>query len=366
MYDTMKNYFYFFLSVFTFFSCASEDVVQTTSTTPKSYERKVSGATENMLWNHRMTKRSWMHTSVIDGQAAKSIRHASTLQDLVGNPANIYPLEYLTYNEINNVWTPEYIHASNYSAPSTTWVSYNYSVDHWREYPGFDKWIFDGAVAGDPLIFQFANNAKYLNDNFTLHEVGFVFQHWFQEGSAAEFNQTGGWWSFRQQYKLSDFSEIKPFFKVKLNNYDPIETANPNKGAYITCDFRYVYFDPVTKQRIRSDFVGVVFCISPGLDFDGNSLNHIVWKSFTPESNRILLLASKINIPYLNIANLSERSSYKDITYNILNLITQYNPPPPGYTIEDAYLDGYDIYSASRGADIQFWITDIQLNGKWK
>ena len=34
-----------------------------------------------------------------------------------------------------------------------------------------------------------------------------------------------------------------------------------------------------------------------------------------------------------------------------------------GSIIDNAYLYGFDIYSATRDANIQFWIKDVQLNG---
>jgi hypothetical protein len=309
-----------------------------------------------MLWNDRMTKKSWLHINNSTNDIS-SIKTAGTLEeaDMVGNPPNVWPYRY----QVTDGTKKLQVQAKNLSAPSTTWVSYNYNDSQYKQDPGFDNQVSQGPK-NSPFIFRFVNNSK--REGLQLHEVGFVFSHWFNS-----WHDSTGYWSFRKQYKLSEFKNIVPFFKIRIDNYSESNLESEIKGSYITTDFRIVYHDKENK-RVRGDVLGLVFYITPGLDFNGNMDDEIVWKDYDTQlngvgSHRILLSAQKLGLPFFTSADIDECSEYKIITFDVLDLINKYLPPEEGVTLDNATVDGFEIYSASRSCNITFEITDIRLTG---
>ncbi|RZJ86783.1 MAG: hypothetical protein EOO20_17545 [Chryseobacterium sp.] len=353
------NKFLFLLLTVIIISCDKEaqlDEIAKNHEAANVNNERVSGEIVPMLWNHRMTKRAWLHLNQ-DNNTHLSSASSMDEANLDGNPSNIWPYQY-TATDMT------VISASDRSEPSALFVSLKYDNSKWGQYPGYDLWQYNPVAAGEPRRFLIMNNAKHQFAPDSLHETGFVFNHW----NAWE---TSGLWAFREQYKLSDFSEIKPYFKAAIENYSQAISAQKN-GVYLTADFRYMYIDQAG-NTVRSELIGVIFSNLDGSDLNGNIRDGIYWKDFNAStgSNRILLQAHRIGLSYINPANPYSPSlngvgsvAWTTITFDYLDLIAQYMPPPPPNCI--AVITGFDIYSASRGGDICFWLQDVQLNGKRK
>lgn len=331
--------------------CNSSSAVYGSKTVDRELE---NSDTIRMLWNNRLTKKSWIFLNQDTGLIFEKASHLEEAHE-VGNPGDVWPYKYSCSNG-------DTISASNKAAPSVKAVSWNYSENQWRKNPGYEISTYrDQSRPINPIEFLFKNNAKKAVDSDLLREIGLVFDHWperFRDGSWND-----GLWSFRKGYRLTEFSEIRPFLKVKMDNYSAPILAADGRGAYISVDFRFAYYDEGGKI-IRSDLIGVVFANFFNLDFNLNPDDAIFWQDFIsdPTSRRILLSAEKLGFDFLGSSRSDDE--YRTITFDYMPLIKKYLPEPPeGYTFDDAIVRGLDIYSGARGTDISFWLKGVQLNG---
>ncbi len=117
-----------------------------------------------------------------------------------------------------------------------------------------------------------------------LREVGFVFDHWPQKFSGSVWND--GRWSFRENYFLGSLTELKVKLKLKMDTYVPPILDITNRGAYITLDLRFNYYNSFGTV-IRSDLIGVII----GNFMNDNINKPIFWKDFDSVNNinKILL-----------------------------------------------------------------------------
>lgn len=326
----------------------------------KSNARIASETSFNMLWNDNgVTKRSFIHQNLQNGQDFKipAIWELCDLSEanLVGNPHNTWPYRYYTTRG-DSIESPD----STKVAPSFKLVTEGYQNSEYNNYPGFAIWVQNG-FTNSPLEFKLINSAKQLSGTRKLHEVGVIFEHWHNQ-----WNIPG--WSFKEQYNLQQLSTIKPKFDVRLDHFDNYQSPNiDTQTAYITADFRIEYWKDGDTVPRRVDLLGVIFSNSGGTngyDYDGNPNNNIFWQDTSSNNPRVILHGYQLG---LNIPNLTAVSSlFTTIEFDYKPLILQYLPAPPsGYTYSNAMIKGFDIYSSTRYADIDFSVKNIYLNGEY-
>jgi len=355
---------YFILPGFIFLlSCKKSNSLNQEATSNKdagkNNARIASGTLFNMLWNENgVTKRSFLHQNLQNGKDGspinKPIRELCDLSeaDLVGNPPNTWPYQYETTNG--------YIESPNKTAYSFKLVTEGYQNSEYSNYPGFAIWVQNGST-NSPLEFKLINSAKQLSAQRKLHEVGVIFEHWHDQWNV-------GRWSFKEQYNVDQLSYIKPKFDVRFDHFDNYQSPNTDtQTAYITADFRIEYWKAGDTIPKRIDLLGVIFSNVGGIkgyDYDGNPNNNIFWQDTSSSNPRVILHGYQLG---LDIPNLNAVSSlFTTIEFDYKPLILQYLPAPPsGYTYSDAMIKGFDIYSSTRYADIDFSVKNIYLNSEY-
>ncbi|WP_314241953.1 hypothetical protein [Empedobacter tilapiae] len=250
-------------------------------------------------------------------------------------------------------------YSQNNSAPSFLLISEGYDNNQHGKYPGFDMWITNGY--GFPIEMKIFNNSKYFVDHNKLREVGIVFNHWFNE-----YNE--GRWAFRDQYKLTDFKEIRSIFDIKLENYNPHLPNATLQTVVLSADLRINYYNESGKH-VRGDLLSLIFCNPNNYDINNNPNDSIYWQSWNATNDdlidgvpyrRISIHANKVGIS--NFHNVNQ--NFNHIDFDFIPLIKTFLPSPPeNLTYENAIIVGYDIYSSTRGADISFSVKNINLIG---
>lgn len=324
----------------------------------KSNARIASGTLFNMLWNDNgVTKRSFIHQNLSLYNGAyiplPAIWQLCDLSEahLVGNPFGVPEYRFATTSgdSIESLYGTRVY-------PSFKLVTEGYPNNDYGNYPGFAIWVQNG-FTNSPLEFKFINSAKQLSGNDKLHEVGLVFEHWRNPWSPA------GYYSFTDQYDLNQLSYVKPQFDVRLDHFNNYQSPELNKQtADITADLRIEYWKDGVKKR--TDLLGVLFSNlggTNGYDFNGNSNDSIFWQDTSSSYPRILLHGYKLGLNIPNITSVS--SSFTTITFDYKPLILKYLPPPPDSC--KAILVGFDIYSSTRYADIDFSLKSIYLNSEY-
>lgn len=319
-----------------------------------------------------MTKRAWLFEQQ-DLVGSGNYADDSNMSDeiFLGSPTNLWDSEY-TDILTGNVFHSRSSTSHDYSALMVT-RQYTHSdrianniinTDNVKGYKFSysDQYITD---INNPLEFNYVNNARTFNNPNELREVGVLFKNWVNYSPNG---LTGGNHSFKRNFTISEFSKIKVGFMAKLNSYtNPINTIFNGTvlGGYLTCDFRFSYFDS-NGNVVRNDLLGIVFSNPSNVDYNNNVNDAIFWYGGDNEvdggfpSRRIFLNANKIGYQSLTISS----TNYKSYTFDYLPLILQYLPAPPdGYTYDDAIITGLDIYSGNRGSNINFSIKNISIFG---
>lgn len=347
-----KNRFYFFLSLFfsTLFLCCSSSDDENPPKPPIVppidtiiYE----DVFVDLLWNQGITKKNYHHLSDHDVVGVKpALCEITDLSELIeGKPKNI--------NEKLACEDGSYIMAADGSTPSATLISLNYENREFiRDYdPSKNSTGFGFNIRrekeNEPIEFEIKNMAKsYTNTDsiHQLHEVGFLFTHW---------GLNPGIWAFKDLYSIGEFKNFQLKFIAKVDDF---QLGAKDHAMFVTCDFRYVFWDKERKNSVRGDLLGV-------LVFErniGNNVNPIYWQSSENiggfASERILLRGMFFDVKQLS-------NEYAEVTINYKNLIDKLPAPPAGLTYDDAFISGLDIYSSVRGSDLNFSIKDIRFYG---
>jgi hypothetical protein len=362
----MKNLLILFGFIF-FLSCKKNGIenqdVNAKRDATQSNARIASGTPFNMLWNDNgVTKRSFIHQnlSLDNGQNNTLVPAVWELCDLseahlVGNPFHTWPFRYATTrapgDSIESLYSTEV-------APSFKLVTEGYQNSEYGIYPGFAVWVQNG-FTNSPLEFKIINGAKQLSGGNKLHEIGVVFEHWYNPWDQ-------GRWSFKEQYNLEQLSYIKPKFDIRLDHFNDYQSPELDRQtADITADLRIEYWLNGVKKR--TDLLGVLYSNlggPTGYDYNDDPNDNVFWRDPNPDNPRVLLHGYQLG---LNIPNLtSVSSSFTTIEFDYKPLILQYLPQPPdGCTYANAIIVGFDIYSSTRFADIDFSLKNIYLNSEY-
>lgn len=315
----------------------------------------------DLIWNQGLRYRNYHHILDTDADGWEpAICEINDLSELIpGKPGGVYD------NYLNSCQSGGSSQTIDGSAPSVTLISLNYDADEyiWNYDPVGSDYGFGmyprREKFGDPIEFQFVNMAgKYSNstEKNKLREIGLMFMNWGRNT-----NQ----WAFRDLFRIGDFDDILLKFKAKVDRFN---TDDGKNGMYVTCDFRYIFWDDNepddSKANKRGDLIGVlVFERNPPRTLWGlgpESTSPIWWESDAPiggnPSSRKMFRGK-----YFNIAQLTDE--YVEVTINYMDFIKQMPDPPAGMTWRDARIQGLDIYSSVRGCDLNFTIKDVQFIG---
>ncbi len=382
----MKTKLILLFSFFALYNCSTENLNQEVEEKINESAAKLTLNTEEvLLWNNGVSKRSWLFLNQDNGKVYKN---ASNFWDaeLVGNPAN-HPNnvnEFTFYDGITN----EVFSVPGMRSPSLKWITLGYDYSDWGKYSGYDMWIFDNLTDGspasfdDPIEFRFMNHARGMNDESTpvqsarkLREVGFVFDNWAQYWPQTN-EWTGGNHSFRGNYSVNQFSDIKLTFDAKMEAYRKaydVNNTDPQQyklGGYVTADFRFFQHDG-NGNIVKGYLIGILFSNPQNVDYNSNPNDNIIYEDDNSQIHRILLDGRKLGISCIDnnsdidtsLTNADEiyyLNAYKTVTINYFDLIQQYFPT---VNYSNTIISGLDIYSATRGSDITFSVKNIQLKG---
>jgi hypothetical protein len=311
------------------------------------------------------------------------------------------PINYPRYNgepDVDENGQNDFVMSSNQTAPSMTLFTLGHGNRFYGFYPGFAISAY-GGYNNSPVRFNIRNFTRiHENADTTLREVGLIFDHWpgIQNNSSGSYDNPG-WWSFKEKYTLGDFDEIEAQFKARLVNFYDNVSTDENQRC-ISVDLRIAYINS-SNEIIRKDLLGVVIHTNYSYDLNGNPNDEIYWQGFngtnletidSVPSKRIMLIGERIKLRPLQVADNSypaypsspnypeikminnivgDTGPYtNDIKINFKRLIQQYLSPPNHegvqYSIDDAVIVGFDIYSTTKGYDIEFDIKNIRLKGK--
>lgn len=357
----MKKIFVFVIC-FYFFSCENNEKIIIKEQQKFGKDQRVASGVEfNMLWNKEgVTKRSFLHLNLNNGNVDlinnPPLRYLCDLSeaDIVGNHHRTWPYVYLTTNG--------YIQSNDSTAPSFKLVSEGYDNHQFggsgSNYSGFAIWVQNG-YTNSPLVFRMINSAKQLSLDKKLREVGIVFEHWYNQ-----FNE--GRWSFKDQYYIEELSMIRPKFDIKINHFNNYRSPNTTiTTTYLTADLRIEYYNIRNGNKVRTDLIGVIFSnlggSSNGFDFNGNLNDNVFWEDTNPQNPRVILHGYQLGLGIPNIPIIP--NNFTTIEFDYKPLIAQYLPQPPVGC--KGVLVGFDVYSSTRCADIDFSIKNIYLNSKF-
>ncbi len=219
---------------------------------------------------------------------------------------------------------------------------------------------------GTPQELQYKSRSLGVSDPCILRELGLVFHKWsFPDGQYAFRTNANG-----SPMKLGQFSKVLVKFRARLDSFFPskYDTSSNSKqcagwpAAYVTVDLRVNYVSSAGKH-IRGDILGLhLFEIpnslhgKPVVWSDGCRNNCTLTGGYPGWSQQ--LSGNEVGIPQLTLG------SYQNYELNVKDILHRLSPPPDGYTVDDASFGGLDIYAHVRGADIDFTVHDVDIQGQ--
>jgi hypothetical protein len=211
-----------------------------------------------------------------------------------------------------------------------------------------------GGGGGTPLLLRYVNRAHAAEDPCRLHEVGLVYQAWPKASdTAVKVNPDGS------RPRLGQFSRLEARFAARVVEVDGPPRCPSMTTSYITMDFRVVYVVSRPGDIVRSDLVGVVFYVVPGSRPVQPVADPVIfWRGGGRSGTNVLLRGTLLPKPVA-----ISGSDLQRVTVDLKPLLRYLPPPPPGRSLDDAVIAGLDIYSAVRGANITFDVTDVDLRG---
>lgn len=255
---------------------------------------------------------------------------------LDGNPAGIYPDQTCVDGTV--IRSPDHSRPTFFNVAHVGWLPGDFMV-----YPGFDIWTTHD-VPNEPLEFTYLNNAIDKLDPCTLREVGML-QHTFeQEGD----------WSMKGKRTLGEFASVWATMEVKVDN-----TAGPPRcqgfpTGYVIVDI-LLHYKNAGGPLVRYDVVGILLHDINNLD----KSNALFWQNSCVPSN--YCGRSYYGTGLGLVAADSAWRTYNIDFKQVLEALA--DPPPPGFTLDDAILGGLHVYSSVRGANYSFSLRKVDVLG---
>lgn len=309
-----------------------------------------SAAASSLLWNPGPKYWASQTLTITSNPASEggclAARTDFSENHLVGNPSSTLPPTVCEYQTPvpNNTSAPTY-----YTSAFVGWTSAEFS-----QYPGWDVWRLSGGN-GSPITSRFLNHSNTAADPCVLREVGYSFENWPTEAhSHFKFHPAG------RRYKLGDFSGVAAEFQAKRDySFGPPKCATYPTGD-VSADFRVKYEDSAG-NLVRYDILGVVIDVMPGTgDLNGNPNDEVFYDGGEVPyggTRTKLLYGDRLGHPSLSSSGFQFWSiEYKD-------LLRRYLPPPAGFSIDDASITGFDLYTSARGADLDLDVRAVDVSG---
>jgi hypothetical protein len=298
-----------------------------------------SAITTSMLWNPGPNRRAGIHANNSDGGACQ-VTAISDMSggNLDGNPAGACST--LTCN--GSPWT-----APDNSCPSYYHVTYGWDTSFYGAYPGWAVWYMSGGY-GTPANLRLHNNASGASGTCDLREVSTTY-------TSFPWNTTG-YWAFKSQYVTTAYTALYGNFKGTLvSAAAPGCTTTPS--SYVTSDLVVKHFNS-SHSLLRTDVVGVLVYNNNGYDMNGNPNDNIFYSNGCSQSSslcQVLLHGNKLGYADMTTGGATYSINYKP-------LLSTYLPPAPTGTT-DSVIATWEVYSATRGGNIVFDLTNLDFQG---
>ncbi len=321
----------------------------------------------NMLWNPHLEKKAFVYYNNMDLISNYRCLKNYTYDDNYFNSISNLSENHLL-NKVKSRNHTYFDYSTNYSftsldnsAHSMLWTSFRYCPTLYGQYPGFDMW-FDGLTYNHP-VWTFKNNSLGLSA--INREVGLVLNHYTTEGEI-------GQWSFKEEYQIHDFDEIKFDADIKLNTYRV--NSNNEVNNLIRVDFRVVYLNN-DRSIAKSDLLGILISNLSNTDYFGvigdgyyAKTSSIAPSGYTRE--KVEIVASELNLDNLDdnlqidSNGVKSNPDFININFDLKSLLLLHlNNPPNNFSIDDAVIVGLDLYSNTRKSDITFAVKGLNVTG---
>lgn len=250
----------------------------------------------------------------------------------------------------------DYTAPQDESCPAFAITTAGYRFDDYDKKPGWSYHIEN--VRNFPeSIFNFKNNSLNSSQPCRLREVGITF------------NRRYGAFRIEQDMtpvRLNSFKKIILRFSAKIDSgYNLSSGCDSSKTVAVIVDLRFGYSKNLDLKNVNKKFqegniVGLRIFGKPEENFLGKrSRNGIFWK----KDRKIIYIPELTDLPSGNIIPKMD-DEYRNFEIDLKSMNSKLGIPPPGFTSEDAYINGIDIYSSVRGADLGFSVKSIRLTGK--
>lgn len=277
---------------------------------------------------------------------------------LVGLPSGACHEGYKCVDDLNIPPAPGGACASYYVDTRTGW----HSSDKGRD-PGWDAQVISGG-GGRPIIYRFVNNAFLATEPCILREIGTVYQG-YQGASAtiSDFRRNRDGTSF----VMGQFAHVVGTFALAVETKAlTLARCKSAPTAYITADFHIGYPRRDTPTIIEhQQLLGVIIFGMRGQALDGKkSADTVFWTGQIGSTQGRLLQGASIFSKYSEFASLPEmRDQFETVRIDYKALFKTFFSPPPGYTLDEAVVTGFDVYSSVRGANLVFSVKNVDVVG---
>ncbi len=232
--------------------------------------------------------------------------------------------------------------------------------------PGWSIWQLSGGH-GQPLELRYLNHARGTTDPCKLREIGLIYQNWdFAPHSMFRRRLDG------QQFRLGDFEKVRVKLKAKVDLFNS-PTCSSYPTAKVVVDFRLVFKDS-SNVLSKTYIVTVVLFGMEGVGIDGqphSNPDEPIYFQGTQyvEGKPIEMIqyhSSKLGvIGFPRQKTLTDDYQKYDMDFKkLFPLYLASNPTlPPGQTLNDAIIDGLDIYTSTQGGDLDFTVSEVNMIG---
>ena len=230
------------------------------------------------------------------------------------------------------------IAASDGSCPSYYHVTYGWTSKQFGVYPGWAIWNL-----GDS--FRLFNHSNNMADPCQLREVSVSYIH---------YPDSYGYYGLRKQYELAEVAEAHGVFSARLGYTSEKPRCAALPTGYITSDFGVKHLD-ANGVTVRTDTIGVLIYNQSGWVHNPSAAEELYW--FNGCERDAELCQALLRGRKLGHAPMSPEWQRYDIEFKAL---LKYLPKPPTSTVRSVVFL-WEVYSSSRGADIEFDVRDMGL-----
>ena len=223
-------------------------------------------------------------------------------------------------------------------------------------------WAFEtlSGGGGRPMTLRFVNHAFGLPDPCVIREVGLVFNRpGGRAASAFRAHEDG------RPYRFGDFSKVVVSFDAAVDTGGFRPASCPTMPtAYVTVDFRVGWGrlseDPDDGTKPQGRLLGLILFGNDGVTASGRAARDgVFWRG--GDGRKAILHGDELGPGLPRIPRLGATMRHYEI--DLKAIWKAKVTPPPGFTLDDAYLNGLDIYSSVRGGNLDLTLANVDLVG---